>query len=308
MFQIADSICVSSVGSRCTLFGATEQVSAIVESLRERGIEIAAIVDNDQRKWGTVFVGLAVAEPSVELLVGRHVLVTSIPSYRAIANQLESFGLCEERDFRPLQSEPFPLALREDLAQLQLKVNTFPLEGRFVDAYRDLLERALIWWQLCQDWIPEYLFSNKPLSLLDVGAGNGVLMRIFKQRGHSPRGIDFSSHCEAGTWELKPIVELQQLPVHCHDAGSLPYPFEEQSFDLVVCFATITRVAEPERWHEILDEFARLSRHGLLLGCNDGPMFRGAGRDAIQKWKPQSLERVRCSERIFKYQRSQPIS
>jgi len=94
---------------------------------------------------------------------------------------------------------------------------------------------------------------------LDLSCGNGVLLEVLRHYGNTIVGAD-REHFE--------FLKTQQVPFVEFDGDSLPYPFEDQSFDLVTSVGSITFYNPP--WEAILAEFCRIARKTVLLVVNQG--------------------------------------
>ena len=102
--------------------------------------------------------------------------------------------------------------------------------------------------QLLVDDIEEYCpaFIKKPLSILDIGGGNGYFARICLEKGHPVSLIDASSEMlENAEKELKTWGETQQLKLFQMDFVAPKFHFE-QKFDLVLMHGSAEWMADPE--------------------------------------------------------------
>lgn len=90
--------------------------------------------------------------------------------------------------------------------------------------------------------------------LLDVGAGDGDLAFCAKQAGFDVTAIDLDKE----RFKHHSGIEFKSV-----DLNSLPFPFEENSFDFVVCLEVLEHLENPQ---EILREFRRiLKKQGTLI-------------------------------------------
>ena len=59
------------------------------------------------------------------------------------------------------------------------------------------------------------------------------------------------------------------------DAGRVPYPLADKSFDVTLCFQAIEHYCHPKDWLPIVDEFCRISRKSVFIMLNRLiPQFR----------------------------------
>lgn len=116
---------------------------------------------------------------------------------------------------------------------------------RIVEANRRRVKRDL----------PEYLTGG--YSVLDLGCGNGALLEVLQDAGNVVMGT-----------EIRFFDMLAHLPHVRHDCATLPYPFEDGSYDLVSCVGAITMFGAP--WLSVLAEMFRIARRTVYLHPNRG--------------------------------------
>ena len=90
---------------------------------------------------------------------------------------------------------------------------------------------------------------------LDVGCGTGVLAARLASAGYDMTGCDPSPGMLARLRERWPHVGAVE-------AGGTALPFEDDSFDLVLCVAVMHHIAEPGAVRATLSEMVRASRPG----------------------------------------------
>lgn len=153
---------------------------------------------------------------------------------------------------------------------------------KFLDRDRTLK----INWNRLHTKIPEVLLTEERLKILDVASGNGATMEIFRYYGHKCWGLDYSpeKEFEEDDWLYKPLIKSQKLRCKVHDCSILPYPFDDKEFDYLICYGAITFFKPISNWPQILDEFARLSKNGFLVGVNLGRSFE-EGEKYLDKWE-----------------------
>jgi SAM-dependent methyltransferase len=111
-----------------------------------------------------------------------------------------------------------------------------------------------------------HLQQTRAASVLDAGCGEGFVYRAMRKRGYRGawHGFDYNAEAvefartssEGATWQQASAYEI---------------PFADNSFDLVFCSEVLEHLPEPAR---PLSEFARVSRHWLLLSVPFEPVFR----------------------------------
>lgn len=122
--------------------------------------------------------------------------------------------------------------------------------------------------------LEKWFFGGKPGKLLEYGFGYGINLFYLLGCGYEIDGVDVSV-------EAKKALErkLQQRPdfaskvrLHHIGVGTSKLPFEEKSFDYVVCISVLSLLGTSERIHFLLKEFARvLKTEGKILLDINGP-------------------------------------
>lgn len=156
-------------------------------------------------------------------------------------------------------------------------------------------------WTRINQHLPETLNSDESLEILEFSTAHGAMLEIWRSFGHRVVGTDFAWttedkkvqkrgvkkewHTDAlrdvsakkhnnliekriEGWPYQPIIESLDLDVRLFDAGSLPYPFEDNSFDVICCYQAIEAYAPPEHWLRVVHELCRVSRKTVLIGYN----------------------------------------
>jgi ubiquinone/menaquinone biosynthesis C-methylase UbiE len=135
-----------------------------------------------------------------------------------------------------------------------------------------------------------------PGSVLEVGCGEGKLAQHLVT--HAPRPAQFvitdmDLACVASG--LDPLLEARQASVY-------DLPFEDGSFDLVVCCEVLEHLREPDRG---LAEVARVARRAVVVSTPREPLWRllnvargrylrdlGNTPGHVQHFSRRSLERL----------------
>ncbi len=130
---------------------------------------------------------------------------------------------------------------------------------------------------VAQEWM-RVLREHKAKSVLDFGCGTGILTVQIATAGFNVIGLDHS----AGMLEvLSRRLEHLNLTSNCHlqvgDGEALP--FEDESFDGVVCTGVLHHIPNIDK---VLEELVRIIRkNGLLFIIepnNEGDIFRRIGQ------------------------------
>ncbi len=102
------------------------------------------------------------------------------------------------------------------------------------------------------------------LSVLDVGAGTGVMSRMFAGMGHRVVGVDLSPAMLAKAREQGGEIGTQ---VTYSEARADRLPFEDDSFDLVFSRHLLWTLPRPRK---TIQEWARVTRPGGMVAVADG--------------------------------------
>ena len=109
--------------------------------------------------------------------------------------------------------------------------------------------------------IPEYMTGNH--TVLDFSCGNGAFLEVMRYYKNDVMGVDIQNF---------KFMESQGIPYIRHDCGIIPYPFSDNSYDLVTCMGSISAYRF-EIWKPILSEFFRIARKCVFIIANSGKPF-----------------------------------
>lgn len=150
-------------------------------------------------------------------------------------------------------------------------------------------------WARIHHHFPETVGGGPALDILEFSTAHGAMLEVWRHFGHRVRGTDFGgwpdnynkmakrpsfldpafekthANPRAETnlgWIYQPIIESLGLNVDIFDAGALPYPFADKSFDVICCYQAIEAYAIPDHWVDIVDEFCRIARQSIVIGFN----------------------------------------
>ena len=126
------------------------------------------------------------------------------------------------------------------------------------------------------------LFRYDKKSFLDLSCGNGATLEILRFMGHTIFGVDYesSNHCfdkplfhsnleMNNKWPYKILLESQNLDFKGHDLNVIPYPFEDNSFDIVNSWGAIEFYGRPKYWNVFILEMLRISKEYVNIAFND---------------------------------------
>jgi ubiquinone/menaquinone biosynthesis C-methylase UbiE len=137
--------------------------------------------------------------------------------------------------------------------------------GNFYDKYRSKnpIERALMNGFLRA--VSGFYGQVAPATVLEVGCGEGQLAQHLVTRAARPwRFVACDLELSAIAPGLDPLIEVRQASVY-------ELPFEDQSFDLVVCCEVLEHLEDPARG---LTEVARVARRAAIVSTPREPIWR----------------------------------
>jgi SAM-dependent methyltransferase len=142
--------------------------------------------------------------------------------------------------------------------------------------------------------VSELAATERPRRVLEVGCGEGIVLATLAARLPGARfdGLELDE------------TTLERARARCPGArlvrgDACELPFEDRSFDLVVCLEVLEHLPEPAR---ALRELRRVARTGCLLSVPHEPFFRlgnalrgqnvsrlGDPSDHLQHWGPRGF-------------------
>lgn len=176
-------------------------------------------------------------------------------------------------------------------------------------------------WARINHHLPEVLHAEKPLDIVELSTAHGAMLEIFRGLGHNVTGSDYpwtdgsqahptkadekpwarnllaelmsqehghkmAKHIPG--WPYQSVIESLDLDVRLFDGGMVPYPFKDNSFDILCTYQAIEAYGPPQRWMDFVEEFCRITRKTIVIGFNplglddyDDPELTAA---ALQAW------------------------
>lgn len=107
-----------------------------------------------------------------------------------------------------------------------------------------------------------------PDSILDVGSGEGFTLSLLEKNsvGKTREGLEYSEVSIQLGKEMFPGLNLRQGDIY-------HMPYEDNSFDLVICSEVLEHLENPE---QALQELVRVSKKYCLFSVPNEPLFMGA--------------------------------
>jgi len=135
-------------------------------------------------------------------------------------------------------------------------------------SYRDVNQAVKVmceWLHLIRDKRGESHnpWTDKPISILELGCGNGKLCDLLSGMNLDVTGVDVAG-CEG-------IYDRSKYRFIKHDLTEFPYPFGDNEFDYCLSFDVMEHLPE-DKVSDVLREMGRIS-HGILvkIACSGKP-------------------------------------
>lgn len=193
--------------------------------------------------------------------------------------------------FDDLPPEDFAAPYAVDPAELDQMGRR--LQRKYVVRFKNIRRS----WAILLQHMPELMAPDAPRrSVLEMSTAHGATLEILRHKGHRVRGNDFpnflgqgglpdtryrainefelpsdggaGSGVDTAVWPYEAIIASLNLQVDLFDGGALPYPYDDQSFDSVICLDALEHYCHPADWMAVIDEFARLARESVLVITN----------------------------------------
>jgi ubiquinone/menaquinone biosynthesis C-methylase UbiE len=148
----------------------------------------------------------------------------------------------------------------------ELELTSENIVGNVYDKYgtKNPIAKALMRGFL--DAVTGFCLPQRPINVLEVGCGEGKLADELLAHGLSPRrfvACDLALD-RLGTG-LNPLIEFKEASIY-------ELPFEDNSFDLVICCEVLEHLEQPERG---LQELSRVASNKVVLSTPREPLWRG---------------------------------
>lgn len=183
-------------------------------------------------------------------------------------------------------------------------------------------------WIRINHHLPETLTTDQQLDILEFSTAHGAMLEIWRDKGHKVVGTDYAwtaghdhvqnkgvkrkwheamlrdlqaevspapAHPPITGYPYQAITESLGLDIRLFDGGQWPYPFEDNSFDVVVCYQAIEAYATADKWMEIIREFCRIARKTVVVGFNPLPLHR-----ADDPWEMEEARKAWTEMQHFK--------
>lgn len=115
----------------------------------------------------------------------------------------------------------------------------------------------------------DYVDQVRPRSMLDVGCGEGFLLRSLSEHADDGRSTLAGLDVSAGAVEHARATLGDAADVTVGTCYELPY--DDHSFDLVICSQVLEHLDDPER---SVRELRRVARRAVLVTVPREPVFR----------------------------------
>lgn len=113
--------------------------------------------------------------------------------------------------------------------------------------------------QAYHDLLRPYLAHNEKYKILDIGTGSGFIATLLAEKGNEVIGVDFSDKMLG---EAAYCAEKLGLKIQFIEAKADELPFEDSSFDVVICRNVTWLMQAPKKafleWHRVLRKAGKL--------------------------------------------------
>jgi ubiquinone/menaquinone biosynthesis C-methylase UbiE len=135
-----------------------------------------------------------------------------------------------------------------------------------------------------------------PTSILDVGAGEGFTLEMFRKNkiGRKLEGIEYMDDALKLAKKMHPQVIIKKGDIY-------KLPYKANSFDIVICTEVLEHLEAPEK---ALKELKRVAKKYLILSVPNEPFFTiqrilrgknvlklGAHPEHLQHWTPSAFQK-----------------
>ncbi|MGH1446463.1 MAG: class I SAM-dependent methyltransferase [Cognatishimia sp.] len=158
-------------------------------------------------------------------------------------------------------------------------------------------------WNRTQLFLPELMHHDSPSQrVLEMSTAHGGMLEVLRHFGHEVMGNDYANLLrskghgsalfrnlndssftpkvddfgialpeegeELADWPYRKIIESINIPMALFDGGKTPYPFEDKSFDVLMCMQAIEHYCHPKDWMKVVDEFCRITNKTIIILLN----------------------------------------
>lgn len=190
---------------------------------------------------------------------------------------------------------PVEFTVPYNLSPADLALVSRTVQRKYVSRFKNIRRG----WATLLQHMPELMAAGAaPQEVLELSTAHGAILEILTSKGHRAVGTDYPNHLGRGAadsryrdvngldlsgltdthglnagggnarWPYQPIIDSIGADVRLFDAGMLPYPLADASFDTVICLDAIEHYCHPRDWMQIVGEFTRIARKSVLLILN----------------------------------------
>ena len=190
---------------------------------------------------------------------------------------------------------PVDLTAPYDLSPADLALVSRTVQRKYISRFANIRRG----WAILLQHLPELMADDAtPQEVLEMSTAHGAILEILTRKGHRAVGTDYPNHLGRGAadsryrdvnglelsgqpdthglnqggavsrWPYQPIIDAIGAEVRLFDAGMLPYPLADASFDTVICLDAIEHYCHPRDWPQIVAELTRIARKSVLLILN----------------------------------------
>lgn len=117
----------------------------------------------------------------------------------------------------------------------------------------------------CIMFYPEILDRSASYDILELSSGSCATAELAREFNNAYRGVDYLSHRGF-------VYEALHRDIGVHvdefDGKKLPYDFDDQSCDLLLCFQAIDAYGPAQEYHHFIHEMTRIARRRVVVAFN----------------------------------------
>lgn len=138
----------------------------------------------------------------------------------------------------------------------------------------------------------EYLISSclpeckkGGFSILDVSCGNGVFLELLRTYRNQIYGTEVDKKYEE-------MLKSQNIPWKQWDSTILPFPFPDNTFDIVTCIGSINFYKPYSLWGSIVKDFMRMGKKKVVVSIDTSSPKHYKEREYLNSLKENGWEIV----------------
>lgn len=277
---VKEKTCKSLYDREIVLFGAHVRGVRFLEAFPS--VRPMYFVDSDLMKQGQELNGVIVKNPRVLQREDKDVLVIITSSReKEIKMQLRSMSLGANIELLFCPTFELP----------SINFNGDYYYGDYAESYDEVRSSNQDYWEEEFQVTKSFLKLSQVKTILDVPFGTGRFAELYKSLGCT--AIGFEKSTDMIKVANRKLLDLDlDWSIDCGDASCLPY--QDRSFDMVVCMRFLPVIVPWKVARSALEEFSRVSSRYMLLNLWERspslPIKRIADDNEFMGWNFDSVQ------------------